>query len=317
MSRRRDQAGFTLVELLMASTMMLLVLGATLSTFDALQDDHVRVEQHNDAQDEARRATDRLARDLRNLASPTVLNDVTAAQPNAVDVAEPYDLVFKAVDETKPAASLNAANVRRVRYCLDERNPVRGRVWMQWQSWITAAAPALPARTACPGTGWTGERVVASSIVNRLGGRERSIFTYNAPGVREITRVRTQLVVDPTPRTGAVESRLATAVLLRNQNQFPVASMVVTRNGTAGSVLLNGFASSDPEGQPLKYWWYADAPTPLPDCRATPRPASCLGEGGTLTATLSADADHTIHLMVEDPAGLRHTAEPFVLVRTT
>lgn len=310
MRRLRAEEGLTLIELLMASTVMLIVLGATLTVFDALQDDHVRVQQHNEAQDEARRGTDRLARDLRNLASPTVLNDVTAAQPNAVDVAEPYDFVFKAVAETKPAGSANAANVRRVRYCLDARDPGRGRVWMQFQTWLTASAPPVPSRTACPGTGWTGESVVASSLVNRIGGADRPVFSYNTTAVREITRVRTRLIVDPTPGAGPVESRLSTGVLLRNQNQFPVASMVVTRTGTAGSVLLNGFASSDPEGQPLRYWWYADPPTPLPDCRATPRPASCLGEGGTLTATLTPGQPHTVHLLVEDPAGLRDTADP-------
>src|SRR3712207_7464570 len=50
---------------------------STLAVSDALQDVTRRTDEQNEAQDAARRYTDRLARELRNLASPTVLTDLT------------------------------------------------------------------------------------------------------------------------------------------------------------------------------------------------------------------------------------------------
>src|SRR5205823_887029 len=72
-----------------------------------------------DAEDRARQAEEAIARDLRNLASPT------PSQPQAVDRAGGRDLVFKTVDPVGPNAGQNTANVERVRYCLDSA----GRLW--------------------------------------------------------------------------------------------------------------------------------------------------------------------------------------------
>ena len=79
----REENGFTLVELLIVCVVMLVVLGATLTTLNSFQSNAETNARVNDSQDEARRATDQLARDLRNLASPT--NE----QPLAIKRAEP------------------------------------------------------------------------------------------------------------------------------------------------------------------------------------------------------------------------------------
>ena len=55
-----------------------------------------------------------MAKELRNLASPSTLN------PQAVEKATDYDLVFETIQPTKPGASLNDRNLSRVRYCLGD-----------------------------------------------------------------------------------------------------------------------------------------------------------------------------------------------------
>src|SRR5687768_4297460 len=109
----REEAGFTLIELLLACVLMLVILGATLTTLNSFQSNAETNARQNDSQEEARRATDRLARELRNLASPT--NE----EPEAIKRALPQDLIVQSVADVRPAGSLNARNTQYVRYCYD------------------------------------------------------------------------------------------------------------------------------------------------------------------------------------------------------
>jgi type II secretory pathway component PulJ len=306
MRRLRDERGVTLVELMIACVLSLLVIGASLAVFDSLQGSHKRTQEHNDAQDVTRQQTDRLARELRNLASPSELTSDLSAQPQAVDVAGDYDFVFRVVNDVRPAGSLNVANVKRVRYCLNSTTPAQGVIWRQTQSWTTAATPALPSTAACPGTGWdaAANTQYIADVANRINGQDRPVFTYNSTDVLRISKVRTSLYVDPTPGKPPVETRLSTGVYLRNQNRIPLADFTATVTAEK-RLILNGSGSEDPEGMPLKYQWYLDPPTTLPDCSVVPVAASCLGEGVVFEKTgLSGGASHTIKLVVRDPAGL-------------
>ena len=87
------------------------------------------------------------------------------------------------------------------------------------QTWTTAAIPAAPSTTACPGTGWTTTTVVAENVVNGT----RPIFTYNAAGLQDITEVSATLYVDVNPGTPPAETELQSSVYLRNQNRKPTA----------------------------------------------------------------------------------------------
>jgi len=310
--RRRlsDERGLTLIEVLLSSVLSLLVMGASLAAFDGLQGNHKLTQQANEAQDTARQQTDRLARELRNLASPSQLTSDLSAQPQAVDVATPYDFVFRVVDDVRPAGSLNVSNVKRVRYCLNNSNPAKGVVWRQTQTWTTAATPAVPSTAACPGTGWNAGSDVKyiSNVVNRYGGANRTIFSYNSADILRITKVRTSLFIDLDPTKRPAEVRLSSGVFLRNQNRIPSADFTATVTADK-RLILNGSGSEDPEGMPLKYQWYVDAPTPLPNCDATPVPASCLGEGVVFEKTgLSGGGQHTVTLVVKDPAELGGSA---------
>jgi prepilin-type N-terminal cleavage/methylation domain-containing protein len=306
-----DQRGFTLIEVLIAAIIMLIVLGASMTLLTVLTANGRLTEQHNEAQDRARVFTDRLARQLRNLASPSLFTADYYAKPEAVDKAEAFDFVFRVVDEQRPAGSLNQANVKRVRYCLDSGNASNGVLYQQEQKWTNAASstpPALPSTTTCPGAGWSNTTRVTDALVNRIAGQTRPLFVYNSTDVTRITQVRTELYVDPTPTKRPIESRLASGVTLRNQNRVPVASADVKVTDTVGhKALLNGSGSDDPEGMALTYQWYVDPPTPLPDCAATPKPSSCLAQGVVADVQLPTGGKHTIVLLVKDPAGLPAT----------
>jgi prepilin-type N-terminal cleavage/methylation domain-containing protein len=313
-ARLRDQSGLTLIEVLVAMVISLIVLGATMSVSIALTNQSRRTTDHNDAQDTARTHLDRLARQLRNLASPTLFTEDYQAQPDAIDVAEPYDLVFRVVDEVRPDGSLNAANVKRVRYCLDASDPARGRLYQQEQTWTDRASsdpPPVPSVSSCPGSGWSTTTAVTAQVTNRNGGADRPVFVFNSADPQRISQVHTELYVDPDPTRDPVETRLASGVTLRNQNRAPVANIDASPSG-AGRVVLNGSGSEDPESRPLTYQWYVDPPTDLPDCTTTPVPASCLGEGVVIEAELTSGVEHRIVLLVKDPAGLPGTEEKTV-----
>jgi type II secretory pathway pseudopilin PulG len=287
MRRLQAQDGFTLVEVLVTSLLLIVVLGATLSAFESFGKVDRRTQAQNDAQQETRRMVDLLTRELRNLASPSTLN------PQAVEKAEQYDLIYETVDPVKPTSSGNDRNLKRVRYCLAPSSGGSAAIWKQEQSWTSAVPPATPSTSTCPSSAWPTQTKVTRDIVNREKGER--IFTYNDTVLDRITSIQVQLFsdVDPTRRPEA--TRLASGVFLRNQNRAPVASFTATDTGTSHRLLLNGSASEDPEGNGLvDYSWYADgSPTPIGTGVVTYWTPS----GSTFPQT------HSITLRVKDSGG--------------
>ena len=240
----RRQDGFTMVEVLIVCVLMLVVLGATLTTFNSFQQNVSVNERQNTAQDGARNAMDLMARDLRNLASPS------QEQPLALDLKDDQQIVFQSEGRIKPAASLNVANTNRVRYCLS----ATGDLYRQIQTWETAAFPAIPTSTSCPGTAWPDTKLVAQNVVNNA----RPIFFYNAALAPDVTEVTTTLYVDVNAGRPPTESTLQSSVYLRNQNRKPTAvfSLATANGGTA--IIMNASESTDPEEKPLTFTWYID-----------------------------------------------------------
>ena len=273
-----DERGMTLVEMLMVCILSVIVLGATLSAVETFERNARTNERVNEAQDGARTALDRMARDLRNLASPI------KESPDAVDRAQPFDVMFQS-EGNAIAGGANTRNTERVRYCLDPE----GNLHRQIQTWTTATPPAAPAATDCPGalTGaggvWATSSVAASNIVN---GDDRPIFTYNSDQVKDITEVSAQLWIDVNPTTvKPSESSLQTAVFLRNQNRKPIATF--TWDAVNGSLILNASESTDPEEKAMVYTWYLDGSS------------TAVGSGILLTKAVSA-GPHTVKLVVTD-----------------
>jgi type II secretory pathway pseudopilin PulG len=305
MSRLGDERGFTVIELAVSAFIALVVFGATLTVLASASRQQRHNEQTNDAQQVVRTTLDRMSRQLRNLASPNVLTAVGSTLPRSVDRNLPYDLVFQDVDQFRPATTSNAANVRRVRYCLDTTTPTSGVLYLQTQPWITAAAPAVPADTACPGVGWSTTKIVAEHVTNSVG--DRPVFRYSGaaglitagdPSSRaDISRVEAGVFLDLDMTKRPVEAVLSTSVFLRNQNREPESAFTLTvTNPTSRTVQLNGSASQDPEGQPLTYFWYVD------DVK--------LAAEGIVVQTSVTAGSHTFVLHVKDPAELEGISAP-------
>jgi type II secretory pathway pseudopilin PulG len=315
--RLRDESGMTLIELIVAMSMSLLILGATLTAFTAMVRQSKLTEAQTEVESEARRGIDRLARQLRNLASPAdiITNVAVSTQPKSVDRNLANDLIFKDVADVRPAGSVNSSNVRRVRYCLQTEGAVpgqaftasttRGVVWMQTQTWQTALPPALPATTDCPGTGWTTQSVVADHITNAAATPPLAVFRYSgdaglvtdtSPAAREtISRVEATAQVDADPLRDPRATQLTTSVLLRNQNRAPIARFTVAiLNPVTCSIQLNGSASEDPESKPLEYEWYID------DVEQS--------EAGVVVQKSLSAGTHTFELKVYDRAQLVGTS---------
>jgi prepilin-type N-terminal cleavage/methylation domain-containing protein len=318
MKPMRDQSGFTLIEVLVASILSLFILGVTLTVFTALVQRQRDIERQTEVEAEARLGVDRLSRQLRNLASPSdiITNVQATTQPKSVDRNLPYDLIFKDISEVRPAGSANSANVRRVRYCLQTSGAVpgagfsasstRGVLWMQAQTWTTALPPAMPATVECPGTGWGTQQVVGDHLLNASVSPARPVFRYSGDSglvtattdaAREtIARVETTMVVDPDPTRKPKAATLTTSVILRNQNRAPISRFTYTLlnpvlSPTTCSIQLNGSASEDPESKPLEYQWIIDSvPEPMP--------------GGVVVQKVLAKGTHTYQLKVYDRAHL-------------
>jgi type II secretory pathway pseudopilin PulG len=247
-SALRREDGMTLVEVLLVSVLLLIILGATLTTFNTFERKARDNQNLNEAQDQTRRALDLMARDLRNLASPTPL------LPLAVDLKDPQDLVFQSEGKVKPAGSLNAQNTTRVRYCLNTTSKI---LFRQIQTWTSAAAPAVPASACGAGGGWNSTLAVATDVVNG----SRPVFTYNAVDNDKVTEVSAQIFVDTTPNRLPAEVDLQTSVFLRNQNRAPTAAFsAVSMPG--GAIFLNASESTDPEEKALTFEWYDAASRP-------------------------------------------------------
>jgi type II secretory pathway pseudopilin PulG len=306
-----QEGGFTLIELLLAATLMIIVLAATLTSIEGFWKTNRVNNEQNDAQDIARTAIDRLAQQLRNLALPT------PTSPNSIDKASSYDLVFKTAEPSR----------RRVRYCLSTDTPASpgdGRLYMQTQAGAGAGTPDptldSSATATCPGpTGsgaWATTTVVADEVVNKVTGKDRPVFYFNAPTAElpKITLLRSDLFVDVDPDRRPLESRISTGVYLRNQNQLPMASFTVVSGGTGTRrFILNGSGSTDPEGRTLAHSWFIGGNPNLADtdCSPTP-PESCIGRGVTLDYTVpsaAGDGTQTFTLLVRDPGGLTATSE--------
>lgn len=273
--------GVTLVELIVVLALSVVVMGATFTTFSQFEQTTGSNQRQNDAQDQIRVGLSGLARELRNMASPT------DELPEAVVRAQPADLVFQ---------SVSSSATRRVRYCLDTASR---RLWRQVQ-FVPFSAPS----SGCPDVAWGSQRAAVEHVVNG----DRPIFAYNATALTAITEIGATLWVDVDPSAKPIETSLQTSVFLRNQNRGPSAAFSATTG--ASTIILNGSDSSDPEGKALEYYWYDQAQAgnlcdPLP---AEVPQTGCVGTGIVFNYAPPAPGTRHLSVVVRDPAGLTDSA---------
>jgi prepilin-type N-terminal cleavage/methylation domain-containing protein len=287
----RGQAGFTLIELLVSMSLITFVVMATITAFVGFNRNERVNRIQNESQDEARLTMERLTSQLRNLASPLDL------VPKSVEKAEPYDLVFLTVDAVKPVGSLNARNIKRVRYCVGSVTNGKAALVRQQQVWQAVDPPPAYSTTGCPNASWLNQTVVAEAVVNTAQAPPVPVFSFS-PGpapTEDITAIRADLMVDVNPGKSPVAATLSSGVFLRNQNRRPVASCTA-KHANGLQIALNGSGSEDPEGFNLKrYTWVVDGDTANPI------------EGVVLNWTATTTGHHTFALTVEDQGGLTDT----------
>jgi type II secretory pathway pseudopilin PulG len=283
---RRGQSGLSLIELLIAGGLMLVLLLGVLGTFDGFTSVKTRVVKQNEAEAAARSAIGQIVRQARNVAGAGVT-------PQLVERAGASDLIIQSIDPAGPNSGQNVTNIRRVRYCLNASNPASATLWQATQSWTTAAPPAAPTTTDCPGTGWPSTTALAGNITNLRDGLSRPLFSYDSATLSSITRIAIAVWIDPTPGTGAAERSLTSGVYLRNQNRAPTASFTATAIANH-HVILNGAASADPDGQYLAYDWYAGG--------------VFVGRGTVLDYAAPAAGQVSFTLTVSDTGGLSTSA---------
>ena len=253
----RGQSGFTFIEVTLAMGLMMVIFAATLAVFATMERGASTNQRLNENQQQARVATDTLAKRLRNLASPS--DSAVALDQQPLERAQPQDLVFRTVRADGTPTAANPQNLERYRYCLGSDKVL----YEQRQTW-TGAMPATPSSTACPGAGWTSQRPVVRHVQNGV----RPVFHYQGspvPGTySELTSVapadfptaialRSTIFVDPDPTKRPGEATLSTRVFLRNQNRPPTATMTVVASGK--KITMNASMSDDPEGNVLQYEW--------------------------------------------------------------
>jgi prepilin-type N-terminal cleavage/methylation domain-containing protein len=316
MSRiRSEQRGFTLIEVMLVCSLFLVVLGATLTAFTAFTTNNRRGEKQLEQAEAARTGLDVAARQLRNLANPTVTATTT------IDRAEDYDFIFQTSDPAKTW----------VRYCVQTSAPAsQSSAWL-WEAESATAVLGGGMTGPCPGTGWASAHVVSSKVSNQAGGIDRNVFEYECgPGApatcpaaaadyARITNVGIELFVDDRVGDSLREMRVSTGVFLRNQNEPPVAGATWVRKAPQ-TVIFNGASSTDPEGRTLEYFWFKGTePTnaDFPDCTA--KPDTALADGATYTHQFSEAVGTPINfwLVVRDPGCLTskyHVNTPALVV---
>jgi type II secretory pathway pseudopilin PulG len=282
----RDQEGITLIEVLVASLLIVVVLTAAIRPLNAFERTTRQNTQQNDAQALARQTMDRMARELRNV----------AGQTQFVEKAGGADLVFQTVSPPGTPAGTNAAGIERVRYCLNNSSPNDGVLWRQIQTWTTSTPPAVPSTASCPDAGWPSQTVVTRNVTNN----SRAVWSYNSSTLTDITWVHTDLYIDVNPNARPAESVLASGVYLRNQNKAPSASFTATATGNR-HVQLNGTGSADPEGAALTYTWFDGT--------------AQMGTGKTCDCVALATGSRTIKLQVTDQSGLAGESSQTVTVQ--
>lgn len=268
-SRLGDEQGTTIVELLIVCGLSLVLLLATLVTFDAFSRSGARSEKLTTAEDSLRQRVDELSAEIRNA-------QITATGLDPLVRADANDLVVRNIGNTGTA--------QLIRYCLQTATRTL---------WRETAADGTTPSVACPSTSgaWTSGRVADSTIANTAAD---PIFR---PDTSVLSAIRS---VEISPRldtgNGAGTTPLRTAVSLRSAGGRSLTldpSIIRTTCRADGSALLELTAGTDPGGSPLS---------------ATAATAGSVSVGSfslSQAATIGASAQGTLTIVVRNAAGLQ------------
>lgn len=301
--RSRSEDGFTLVELLVATTMALIVFAVTLSTLGVFSNASQALNDQNDSQNQARLKIEQIVSQLRNVTN-------SPATSGFIERAMPDDLVF----QTKSVAA-NVTTGEQVRYCLGSPpgNPSTKALMVQ-----TSLTP-ITWSTQCPDTSVDNDSVLVGEVTNTAHTTDcatgEPLFTYNdangqanactgltdQTAMGSIRSVGINVFLHPTAKDPSSEYELQSSALLRNAQAAPTASFTWSKGQSAsGTVILDGGASYSPSGDSLSYAWSctttAGATVPCASSAPTFEWTPSSGTAGT---------KYNVTLTVTDQAGLQ------------
>lgn len=288
MKRLREESGFALTELLVGMVLMALVLGTSLVVFQAFSSQSRRVDNQSQAQNNARRAIDRMVVQLRSATA----GNVAGGQP--IEKVTANDLVFL-VPTKSPSLTDNARGVVHTRYCLDSSTSTNGVLWTQTSPYSTTSSSTPPSTTACPSSAWPNQERVAHHFVNQLQSPAVSLFTAQTDASGNVTDIAVRAFVDANTSTDPRATDLQSSVTLRNLNHQPTASLSCQAVSN-GHALCDASASADLDGENLTYSWTMDG-SPLSST------SNRLDQSG-----LAAHSTHSFTVTVSDPGGLTSSA---------
>lgn len=323
----RKDAGYTLIELLMAMAISMIVMGSVVTIITVFLNDSRYDQLRDQAQNDARTLVDRITRELRSAASSS------AGATGLLEKSGSYDIAFQTVNPSTVYGGSNSANQYRVRYCLDGNQTI----WRQTQTWTTSTPPAVPDTSNCPSTSnqWAQKAngnpccIQLNDVTNEVGGdTTRPLFQYGPTGSSNPQEVQVNVITDLNPgHLPGPSPQLTSGVFLRNENSPPVIpAITVTWSGTGTGprdIQLNGTQAYDPNGQSLLYQWYANTGTTACASTTAPPASGQLSSGTTENydagtsangTSFAAGAQWTFSLLVTDTQGLTQCAYQTVTI---
>jgi Tfp pilus assembly protein PilW len=284
--RLKDEQGFTMVELLVATTAALVIFGAGVELFTNFWSLASRATTSSQSVGTVRRAIDRVSVSLRN---------ATAASGNSQPVERntSSDIVFL-MPTTSASLTNNARGLTHIRYCLNTINLNNEALWLQTLAYNSSSQATPPSASTCPSSSWTTQHQVAGNVVNQLQSPAKPLFTATTDGSGNVLDFSIDAFVDSDPTSGPPAIELQSRVSLRNLNRAPTANLSCTAQSN-GHAICDASTSSDPDGDSLTFSWTMDgAPLAVTGYR--------LDQSG-----LASGSSHTFAVTVTDPGSLTAT----------
>ena len=184
-----SDAGFTLVELIVAMMLSVLVLLAILTTLDGFSSNVSRQARKTDANEQVRKAMDRIVTDLRQAAS------IVRADSN--------DLIYTVAD--------SSSVTRYERVCLDASSRL----------WRTTTTTPITLPTSTCGTAGSGTGKIAALVSSNSSANP--IFRYNSTVLSEVRSVGLTFALNAGTRGRTDVSTLRASTFVRRQSEASLA----------------------------------------------------------------------------------------------